>query len=139
MERLTYVTENGEILFHPEDLPEDEGMTIRQLAEDNRWKALDQIAEKLANMEQLEEERILLRLPCRIGDIVYVPIQISIAEYKIKSMTFNGASMYFKWDLLNGVYVRLDGFTSRDIGKLVFLTREEAEKKVEEMKKTSSK
>ena len=135
MERLTYVTEDGEILFHPEDLPEDEGLTIRQLAEDNRWKALDQIAEKLANMEQLEEERILLRLPCRIGDIVYVPIQISIAEYKIKSMTFNGASMYFKWDLLNGVYVRLDGFTSRDIGKLVFLTREEAEKKVEEMKK----
>lgn len=43
-------------------------------------------------------------------------------------MTFNGASMYFKWDLLNGVYVRLDGFTSRDIGKLVFLTCEEAEK-----------
>lgn len=139
MERLTYVTEDGEILFHPEDLPEDEGMTIRQLAEDERWKALDQIAEKLANMEQLEEERILLRLPCRIGDIVYVPIQISIAEYKIKSITFNGASMYFKWDLLNGVYVRLDGFTSRDIGKLVFLTREEAEKRVEEMKKTSSK
>lgn len=135
MERLTYVTEDGEILFHPEDLPEDEGMTIRQLAEDNRWKALDQIAEKLANMEQLEEERILLRLPCRIGDIVYVPIKISIAEYKIKSMTFNGASMYFKWDLLNGVYVRLDGFTSRDIGKLVFLTREEAEKALEEMGK----
>lgn len=135
MERLTYVTKNGEILFHPEDLPEDEGMTIRQLAEDNRWKALDQIAEKLANMEQLEEERILLRLPCRIGDIVYVPIKISIAEYKIKSMTFNGASMYFKWDLLNDVYVRLDGFTSRDIGKLVFLTREEAEKALEEMGK----
>ena len=32
MERLTYVTEKGEILFHPEDLPDDEGMTIRQLA-----------------------------------------------------------------------------------------------------------
>lgn len=68
MERLTYVTENGEILFHPEDLPEDEGMTIRQLAEDERWKALDQIAEKLTNMEQMEEHGILVRLPCKVGD-----------------------------------------------------------------------
>lgn len=55
MERLTYVTEDGEILFHPKDLPEDEGMTIRQMAEDERWKALDQIAEKLANLEQKVE------------------------------------------------------------------------------------
>lgn len=28
MNKLTYVTENGEVLFHPEDLPADEGMTI---------------------------------------------------------------------------------------------------------------
>ena len=40
MERLTYVTEDGEILFHTEDLPEDEGMTIRQLAEDERYVKL---------------------------------------------------------------------------------------------------
>lgn len=71
MERLTYVTEDGEILFHPEDLPEDEGVTIRQLAEAERWKALDQIAEKLANMEQKEEQGILVRLPCKVGDTVY--------------------------------------------------------------------
>lgn len=67
MERLTYVTENGEILFHPEDFPEDEGMTIRQLAEDERWKALDQIAEKLTNMEQMEEHGMLVRLPRKVG------------------------------------------------------------------------
>ena len=71
MERLTYVTENGEILFHPEDLPEDEGVTIRKLADAERWKALDQIAEKLANMEQKEEQGILVRLPCKVGDTVY--------------------------------------------------------------------
>lgn len=38
MERLTYVTEKGEILFHPKDLPDDEGMTITQLAEDGRLR-----------------------------------------------------------------------------------------------------
>ena len=45
MERLTYVTEDGEVLFCPEDLPEDEGMTIIQLAKDGRYKELVEIAE----------------------------------------------------------------------------------------------
>lgn len=43
MERLTYVAENGEVLFHPADLPDDEGITITQLAKDGRkkpWKRL---------------------------------------------------------------------------------------------------
>ena len=34
MERLTYVAENGKVLFHPADLPDDEGITITQLAKD---------------------------------------------------------------------------------------------------------
>ena len=55
MKRMTYVTEKGDILFHPEDLPDDEGMTITQLAEDGRFKALEQIAEILANREQADE------------------------------------------------------------------------------------
>ena len=55
MERLTYVTEKGEVLFHPEDLPDDEGMTITQLAKDGRFKALEIIAERLANREQADE------------------------------------------------------------------------------------
>lgn len=67
MERLTYVTENGEILFQPEDLPEDEGMTIQQLAIHGRWEELNQIAEKLTNMEQMEEQGILVRLPRKVG------------------------------------------------------------------------
>lgn len=55
MERLTYVTEKGEVLFHPEDLPDDEGVTITQLAKDGRFKALEIIAERLANYEQVEK------------------------------------------------------------------------------------
>nr|DAM32910.1 MAG TPA: Protein of unknown function (DUF551) [Bacteriophage sp.] len=55
MERLTYVTEKGEVLFHPEDLLDDVGMTITQLAKDGRFKALEIISERLANYEQVEE------------------------------------------------------------------------------------
>ena len=43
MERLTYVAENGKVLFHPADLPDDEGITITQLAKDGRYKALEEI------------------------------------------------------------------------------------------------
>lgn len=59
MERLTYVAENGEVLFHPADLPDDEEITITQLAKDGRYKALEEIAERLANREQ--------RLECLLG------------------------------------------------------------------------
>ena len=72
MKRLTYVAENGEVLFHPADLPDDEGMTITQLAENGRYKDLEEIAERLANREQAEEQGLPLRLPCKVGDTVYV-------------------------------------------------------------------
>ena len=62
MERLTYVAENGKVLFHPADLPDDEGITITQLAKDGRYKALEEIAERLANREQAEEQGLLCLL-----------------------------------------------------------------------------
>lgn len=43
MERLTYVAENGEVLFHPADLPDDEGITLpnlRKMEDTKPWKRL---------------------------------------------------------------------------------------------------
>lgn len=71
MERLTFVTEDGEVLFHPEDLPDDEGVTITQLAVARRFRALETIAERLANREQAEEQGLLLRLPISEDTPVY--------------------------------------------------------------------
>ena len=166
MERLTYVTEDGEILFHPENSPEDEGMTVKELAENRRWKTLDQIAEKLTNMEQLEEQGLLVRLPCKAEDIVYVDSTILPIEdmeryedidNKIPSY-FQGRVVSFRFAKRNWIkiaikakwlyewiddetgpessYIEREKFFSillSTIGKTVFLTREEAEKKLEEM------
>lgn len=55
MERLTYVTEQGEVLFQTEDLSEDEGVTIVQLAKNEQFEELEVIAERLANHEQAAE------------------------------------------------------------------------------------
>ena len=141
MERLTYVTEDGEILFHPEDLPEDEGMTIRQLAEDERWKALDQIAEKLANMEQMEEQGMLVRLPCKVGGTVYT------LSYRYDCKNNYDCKAFEKWKCEENIpceYEKKECFVKKSqfcltmlnsLGKTVFLTREEAEKALEEIGK----
>lgn len=139
MERLTFVTEEGEVLFHPEDLPEDEGMTIRQLAIHGRWEELNQIAEKLTNMEQMEEHGILVRLPCRVGDTVYT------LSYRFTCIHSYDCKVYQKWKCEDNIpceyekklyYVKETKFgiaMLNFIGKTVFLTREEAEKKLEEL------
>lgn len=60
MERLTYVCEDGSILFHPEELPDNEGVSIVALALGGRFKALDQIAARLAELESRDTPKRLL-------------------------------------------------------------------------------
>ena len=126
MERLTYVAENGEVLFHPADLPDDEGITITQLAKDGRYKALEEIAERLANREQAEEQGLLLRLPCNVGDKAYIIAGKDISKQTIQRVTIGS-------DKILEFCTRKRGFAISDIGKKVFLTREEAEAKLKAM------
>lgn len=115
MERLTFVTEDGEVLFHPEDLPDDEGVTITQLAVARRFRALETIAERLANREQAEEQGLLLRLPCKVGTDVYYILGIpNETPCTIDSCVFKLSDVH-------------------KIGESLFLTREEAEAKLAEM------
>lgn len=126
MERLTYVTENGEVLFHPADLPDDKGMTITQLAENGRYKDLEEIAERLANREQAEEQGLRLWSPCKVGDKVYIIAGKDISEQKIQRVTI-GSNEILEF------CTRKRGFAISAIGKKVFLTREEAEARLKDM------
>lgn len=79
MKRLTFVDEKGQVLFQPSELPEDEGVTIKWLSDNNRYTDLEQIACTLANLEQrlkvydeLKGKGLLVKLPVAIGDTVYV-------------------------------------------------------------------
>lgn len=100
----------------------------------------EQLAEWLEELKfykNLEEQGLLVRLPCKIGDTVYVPTRNFISELRITlvSVDTNDMAMYFSWLLNSGIYPNLDGFYGYELGKTVFLTCEEAEKKLEEMKK----
>ena len=95
--------------------------------------------EKLATYEDLEEQGLLVRLPCKIGDTVYrvnagakqpiIPMTVSEIHFLCykneRAVRFDAIG---KEDMGESCY-RLE-----DIGRIVFLTREEAEKKLEEMK-----
>lgn len=88
----------------------------------------------LADYEDLEEQGLLVRLPCKVGDTVYVPTRNFISELRIIMISVDMHGTYFSWMLNSGIYPNLDGFSRSKLGKTVFLTREEAEKKLEEMK-----
>ena len=79
--------------------------------------------EKLADYEDAEEQGLLLRLPCKVGDIVYRIINqrdnYDDTVYQIVSSTIFELSMINK------------------IGKTVFLTQTEAEQKLKEMESES--
>lgn len=91
-------------------------------------------ARKLCDYEDLEEQGLLVRLPCKVGDIMFrinkgaknPIIELTVTQINITRRSYNlevidrdcGELMCFK----------------NDIGKTIFLTREEAAKKLEEMK-----
>ena len=85
----------------------------------NDWK--NDCIKKLAEYETAEEEGRLVVLPCKVGDIVY----------KIMCQRDNFDDRPYR--IITSVNFRLD--MADDIGKTVFLTREEAEKALKEMKK----
>ena len=136
MERLTYVTENGEVLFHPADLPDDEGMTITQLAENGRYKDLEEIAERLANREQVEEQGLHLRLPYPLGtEYIYFVDEKDMDVYELDAKKIEVSMM----PISKKVLYTVDCFEIlfEDFGNIVFLTREEAEAKLKEMEEES--
>lgn len=96
--------------------------------------SVDELKNALGHYEDLEEQGLLLKLPCKVGDTVYVPHRGKIQEMIIQMVSWNGTSFFFSWTLNSGIYPWLDGFGDMNIGKTVFLTQAEAEQKLKEMK-----
>lgn len=76
---------------------------------------------KLADYEDAEEQGLLLRLPCKVGDTVYHIEDGYIYEFKAKEISVR---------MENGEYIfcidSMD-YKAEDFGRIVFLTREKAE------------
>ena len=102
------------------------------------WIGYYDIIEKLASYEDAEEQGLLLRMPCKVGDTVYEvqKIRKRIQEYSVISVHISPCSVLIGWEIkkeTGGIYSNLNGFCDYALGKTVFLTREEAEKALAEM------
>ena len=97
---------------------------------------LYQMADKLADYEDTEEQGLLLRLPCKVGDTVYLiahitcesrkkPLKCTVDEFTIDHKNscyavLNGCANYY-------ALRRFKAINIRDFGRIVFFTREAAE------------
>lgn len=95
--------------------------------------------EKLATYEDLEEQGLLVRLPCKVGTEVFCffPGDSHYTKCQIKKIeicpSIFGNICYFAEPVgKRGCCCR---YFDNEFGKFLFLTREEAEKELEEMKK----
>lgn len=117
MGRFTRHTKNGEII------PVDWNITK---------KDYDKCLQKLAEYEDLEEQGKLIKLPCKVGDMVYVKVQSGeYAEAEVRDFTYFLTCGFCivvtseKFDKQNIPFT--------DFGKTVFLTPEEAKVALEKL------
>ena len=78
----------------------------------------------------------LVVLPCKVGDTLYeVTGRKTISEYRVKAIRVELFCVFIEWEIEKGfVWQSLAGITPNEIGKTVFLTREEAKRALEAMK-----
>lgn len=136
MERLTQWVDDG-----------DSKKAIPRV--DIRNNGHNKCCNKLADYEDLEEQGLLARLPCKVGDTVWVvtsPINVfdydkydGDAEYEVYESFLSSVSYYASGEQFR-IYAKVTNsfiaayFKECDFGKSIFFTREEAEKKLEELK-----
>ena len=90
-------------------------------------ETIKNMIKKLADYEDLEEQGLLVRLPCPVGTTVWDICGMDIRENVVCGIECGKNGKQFLW-------ANHDEWLG-ELNDLVFLTREEAEKKLEEMEK----
>ena len=93
-------------------------------------------AERIRELLKADKDGRLVVLPCKVGDRLYeVTGRKTISVYKVKAIRVELFGLFIEWDIVEGfAWQSLSGINAGEIGKTVFLTREEAEKALEAMK-----
>lgn len=140
MERLTRTSDFGEAAFT---------FDLYINCRPSEWEKLLNLATKLKEYEDLEEQGRLIKLPCKVGDVVYVvtsPFNVfddieydenmkdEVYESYVSSITFYECGEQYR------IYAKATNhfigayFRECDFGKTVFLTKSEAEAKLKELR-----
>lgn len=129
MGRLTKWDENHLLVREEERLLNSYGI----ITKDEMYKIMRHLAEKLAKYEDAEEQGLLLKPPCKIGDPVWVFTNNKILEYKVARLIIDISGLKYiqavKEVMGEDFWCNI---TLEEIGKTVFFTMEDAEQKKEE-------
>lgn len=109
---------------------------IEKLREQLRHLCRNRNLDRLEKLAEADKDGRTVVLPCKVGDTLYeVTGRKTISEYRVKAIRVELFCVFIEWEIEKGfVWQSLSGITQNEIGKTVFLTREEAEKALEAMK-----
>lgn len=121
VERLAAYEDTG---LEPEQC-ENAKVIIESVFSDDTSKA-----ERIRELLKADKDGRLVVLPCKVGDRLYeVTGRKTISVYKVRAIRVELFGLFIEWDIVEGfVWQSLSGINAGEIGKTVFLTREEAEK-----------
>ncbi len=98
---------------------------------------IDAVYRKLKDYEDAEEQGLLLRLPCKVGDVLYFAHHDRVISSEVLSAKYHVEVENYGVFIRERLTIDVEGVSAEidfcDIGKTVFLTREEAEAKLKEM------
>lgn len=125
MERLTRRSANGT------------GIYATPGGEPVEWESnYHNVLQKLADYEDLEEQGRLVKLPCKVGDTVYVKLasycEEKYAEAKVRD--FNHFISCGFCVVVTSKHFDKQNIPFTEFGKTVFLTKSEAEAKLKELR-----
>lgn len=91
---------------------------------------------RIRDLAEADRAGRLVVPPCKVGDTVYeVTSRKTISEYRVKAIRVELFCTFIEWDIVAGfVDKSIFGVPVNEIGKTVFLTREEADRALEAMK-----
>ena len=115
----------------PKDKADEIALKLMRLADLESLCSYDRLRE----LAEGDKAGRLVVLPCKVGDRLYeVTGRKTISVYKVKAIRVELFGLFIEWDIVEGfVWQSLAGINAGEIGKTVFLTREEAEKALKEV------
>ena len=97
---------------------------------------IDAVYRKLKDYEDLEEQGRLIKLPCKVGDVVYVKMasysKTHYAEAEVRDFVHFISHGFCV--VVTSKYFDKENIPFSEFGKTVFLTKAEAEAKLKELR-----
>ena len=115
----------------PKDKADEIALKLMRLADLESFCSYDRLRE----LAEADKDGRVVVPPCKVGDRLYeVTGRKTISVYKVKAIRVELFGLFIEWDIVEGfVWQSLSGINAGEIGKTVFLTREEAEKALKEV------